>query len=498
MDSDFDLFFELLDQGYRLTSIHISVSKINGTKEEAKLTLTSEDDSVLITTSEKELFEYIIRLHPIPHIDDDDSDFMYIEDPDRYFEIQKRVFEILSGEISNLKIQDKTNDIPEEVIKRIRVLENEWIYSEKSLKVFGTSLSEIFFKVGIINVNKDGIYFDLLDKRDIKLNDIFSLHERNKKFDYSIAVSAFFLSKRHPPSTEEPSDVIIGLVEYDIINREILSFNIKTINQLFRIKDSFPRHGLWEYVDILFSSIKDALTFVSYLPLPVDVQGYTCLPWMCYCLLHNSQSLKLNEYREFNVPLLLVFGIPPIFLRRPGYLFDQSTQKAIIMFGLNEDEDTLVFHQIRFDVSKGEPNLHFHYEIIKDGKVDKILNHEVINFEDIMSFNENLGIGFLLASTYDVTFDRYIVPDRFEGIFDVYRDNPMLVYPLYARSMAGEKCRTLIKDSEKREALFNAISKPHEAMKEEIIGDLEEMGLLKDGHLTILGNIVSIRLQQMI
>lgn len=497
MDSDYERFFELLNEGHRLSNIEISITKINGHKEEAKLTLISKEHSVSINTTENKLLNYVNRLHAIPHIDDDDADFMYIENPTKYFDIQKKVTEIVSEKISNLKIHEKKSNIPDHVIDRIRLYEQEWIDSEKNLRIQGTNISRIFFDVAIINFDQNDEYFNILDKTKLTTQDINALLDSGNKFDYSIAVSAFFLSRRFPVTTDESSDVIIGFIEYDIKRKEILSFNINTINQFLRTGISFPRYGLWEYANLIFSRIKNDQYFTSLLPLPVFVKDYTCLPWICYCFLQQLPPFNLENCEGFELPLLMVFGIPPIFLRRPGYIFDQNSQKVIIMLGLNKDANTVVFHQVRFDVSKGEPNLHYHYEIMEKDEINKIMNHIIINFQDILSFNENLGIGFLLASVYDVTFDRVIIPEKFEGIFDVYNENPMMVFPLYARSMVGAQCRTLLSDRKLKEVFSNALANPQNVEKNESIMTLEEMGLLKDGKLTILGNIANVRIAQM-
>ena len=67
----------------------------------------------------------------------------------------------------------------------------------------------------------------------------------------------------------------------------------------------------------------------------------------------------------------------------------------------------------------------------------KIVSHLVVDFKDIWDFSEDLAIGFLLASVYDVNFDTIVIPERISGVEESFRANPLTVYPLFVRSMAG-------------------------------------------------------------
>ena len=109
--------------------------------------------------------------------------------------------------------------------------------------------------------------------------------------------------------------------------------------------------------------------------------------------------------------------------------------------------DEKCYHQVRFDFSKGESKLHLDYEIHYEKKpLKKIISHLPLNYEDIWDFSENLAIGFLLASTYDVNFDEVIIPERILGIKEAFKKNPLTIYPLFVRNMARKPYRWLLKN----------------------------------------------------
>jgi hypothetical protein len=70
LSGDPEKLFELLHEGYRITSIHISINKQDKPHELAELSLEKNDKVVNLSSSEEKLFSHVIRLHSIPHIED--------------------------------------------------------------------------------------------------------------------------------------------------------------------------------------------------------------------------------------------------------------------------------------------------------------------------------------------------------------------------------------------------------------------------------------------
>ena len=76
MESDLEKFCRLKDEGYRLTKKVISVNESVTPSEVVTLTLKKEDNEIVFSSSDPELFSYVIHLMSIPHFEDDDSDFV--------------------------------------------------------------------------------------------------------------------------------------------------------------------------------------------------------------------------------------------------------------------------------------------------------------------------------------------------------------------------------------------------------------------------------------
>jgi hypothetical protein len=117
------------------------------------------------------------------------------------------------------------------------------------------------------------------------------------------------------------------------------------------------------------------------------------------------------------------------------------------------------------------------------------------NYKDTWDFSENLAIGFLLAATYDINFEKVVVPTRLSGIDEAFRDNPLTVYPLFVRSMAGRPFRRVVEDSKLR-ATLSKIGNKETVDDLESVKTLEGLGIVRDFGLTILGDIVLARLSQ--
>jgi hypothetical protein len=318
---------------------------------------------------------------------------------------------------------------------------------------------------------------------------------RSEKTDLAICFSAFVLTPRFPPKKNDKSDIIVGIIIYDLKNRQTLSFNVNSINQLTRRVENVGKHGLWECVFNIFDRTKNNESFRSYLPLPLNIRDFTPLPWFCFAFLRGISEEIVFENIKLDLPLFLAFGTPLLLLRKPSYSFDPQRQVAFIMLRFRQGGRSSD-HQVRFDMSGGEPKLHVDYQVFPENKPDyKIIGHSVLNYTDIWDFNENLAISFLLASAYDVRFDNLVVPHGLSKLDESFRNNPLTVYPLFVRSMASNPFK-LIKGDVK---LFGALCK---TAKKEAITDyeslkkLEAIGLVREGRLTILGDIVYTRLLQ--
>jgi len=286
------------------------------------------------------------------------------------------------------------------------------------------------------------------------------------------------------------------LITYDLKNNKTLSFNLNTLAQFQRKIQDVGQYGLWQCISDLFEKIKGNDSFRSFLPLPLNVRNFTPLPWFCYVFLNGIQEDIAVDGFVFDLPLFIVFGTPLILHKKPSYMFRPEKQMAFIMLGFQEGNEAS-YHHVRFDVSKGGPTLHLDYVIYSGkGASKKVISHHTINYEDIWNFSENLAIGFLVASAYDVNFETIIIPKRLSGIEKAFKMNPLTVYPLFVRSMAASVYRWLKGKPEAIDTLRNIAAKKEVIDGKQLVSELEKKGLVKQGELTVLGDILCARLQQ--
>lgn len=463
----------------------------------ATVTLKRNGKIQTISSSEEDFFSYVSHLHSIPHIEDDEGDFVYIDNPNQFFSIQEKIVDIFAGKLKELVLCEKSIDEKyREFSKRIREYQREWILSEKNLRVFPTKICRIFYDVGVLMIRDSLEEFELIEKDKFRLSDIQKLLEKSQKYDIAVCFGAFLLAPKPYDEKSEGYDVVIGLIIYDLKNRRTLSFNLNTLAQFQRKIHNVGQYGLWECTFDLFERTTKKDSFKSFLPLPLNIRDFTPLPWFCYAFLNGIQKDILVDGFALDLPLFIMFGTPLLLIKKPSYIFRPKEQTAFIMLGFREGNE-ISHHQIRFDVSKGKPELHLDYEIYFEKKPSKkIVSHLVINYEDIWGFSENLAIGFLAASAYDVEFDTMIIPKRISGIKDSFKKNPLTVYALFVRSMAGKPYRFLKERPEAFDVLRSIAERKEIVKGKELIPKLEKLGLTRQRKLTILGDIVYARLHQ--
>ena len=487
--------FKLLNENFRLIEIQFLFDKAKTPQMIAKLKLKRNGKTIAFSSSQEKCISYLVHLHSVPHIEDDDADFVYVEDTNKYFELQEKIVNLLGGEQRELVICERRVGDSQKSIAEIVTFERNWILSEKNVFFGTTKLCQIFYDVGILLIKDNEERFKLICKENLSLNELQTILKESQESDTAICYSAFILSPTIPLDKEEPSDTIIGLIIHDLKNRQTLSFNLNSLRQFQTKAIKIGKHGLWECLFDLFERTKSDNSLRSFLPLPLNIRDFTPLPWFCFAFIKGiSDEISIGNVK-IDLPLFLAFGTPLLFLKKPSYSFDAKKQVAFVMLGLREDDEQS-YYQVRFDMSKGEPKLHLDVQAYYKNKFPrKIVSHSVIDYKDIWDFSENLAIGFLLASIYDVNFDTVVIPKRISGINESFRNNPLTVYPLFVRSMAGTPFKRL-KGNSKLSDVLHRIAKRETIREEAEIKELESIGLVRDGKLTILGDIVHARLLQ--
>ncbi|MCD6240602.1 hypothetical protein J7K27_03640 [Candidatus Bathyarchaeota archaeon] len=495
MKNDLQRLFKLLDENFRIIKIEFVYDKSKTPQMVANLKLKRNNEEITFSSSQEDCISYLFHLKSIPHIEDDGSDFVYVEDLDKYFKLQEMIVSLLSGEMRELVICERRVGDGKRSIARIVAFEKNWILSEKDIYFGTTKLCQIFYDVGILLIKDNEEKFKLIGKEKLSLNELESILKESQESDIAICFSAFILSPSITSGKKESFDAIIGLIVYDLKNRQTLSLNLNLLRQFRARIDKIGKHGLWECLFDLFERTKCGDSFRSFLPLPLNIRDFTPLPWFYFAFIKGIPDEISIGNIKIDLPLLLVFGTPLLLLKKPSYSFDAKKQVAFVMLGLKEDGEQ-AYYQVRFDMSKGEPRLHVDVQAYYENKPPrKIVNHYVVNYSDIWDFSENLAIGFLLASVYDVNFDTMVIPKRLNGINESFRKNPLSVYPLFVRSMAAMPFKR-VRENRNLLDVLHKIANGEAIRKEAEIKELESIGLVKDGKLTILGDIVHARLIQ--
>lgn len=499
---DLDHLFALLDKGFHISEIQVNVERIdkNHFVENVKVTL-SDDSKVVINSSDPIFCEYAHHLHGIPDPYSETSRFTYIEDTNKYFEVQEKLFSILSGRVSEFLIDRRSLEPKfQNNSKKVKSWLSHWVETERSMKKDLTKLSRIFYDICCWLVKGSSEEFIILEKESISLSDIKSLMDKAKIHDLAICCSAFLFAPKLEKDREIAEyDPIIGLIIYDLKRRTVLSLNLNTIKQLQRIIKNLGRYGFCEIIEnLLAKSIAKDGKFLSFLPLPIHFLNYTPLPWLIFACLYDglktqSKSIDGEVYR-ISLPEFFVFGCPSLPSKGPSFLFFPERQVAIVLLNFSEKGDSLDY-ELRFDRSLGQPLLHLDFQIYSANPLlnrRKIINHLPIDLEEVWKFNENLHIGFLVAGAYDVDFDK-IIPQGLKGLDELLNEQPVAIYPLVIRSFIKPKQDWLEQHPAAMSVLkAMAENRPHQS-DAKILVSLEEQGLLDEGSITILANIILTR-----
>jgi hypothetical protein len=410
--------------------------------------------------------------------------------------LQEEIVNLFAGKLESFPIHTSTESIPEEIKSRIKKIEKNWIISEKNINLPNTRLCQIFYDIPVVFIKDGYTDFRVLSKETINLADINEVLVESQKVDHAVCFSAFILGPEIGTKKTTGAEVIIGLLAYDLKSRKTLSFNLNLVGQFRRKIANIGQYGFWECIYDLFNRTDNRNTFTSYLPVPLNLKDYTPLPWFCIAFIKGiKQEIVIANTAKIDLPLFLAFGTPLLRDGKPSYSFNAEKQSAIVMLGFRENGEKAL-HQLRFDMSKGERNLHMDYQVFPEkGFCFKIVGHSVINYKEIWEFSENLAIGFLLAAAYDINFEKLVIPKGLSGINDAFNENPLTVYPLFVRSMAGRPFRLVCESPELFDAFTKIINK-QPIVNEAGIKKLEELGLIRENHLTVLGDIAYARMIQ--
>lgn len=150
---DLKKLFRLIDENYRIIEIVIAFDKSKEPKTTVNLKLRRNNEVITLSSSQEEFISYVIHLQNIPHIKDDDADFVYIEKPNDYFDLQEKIVDLLGeGHKELIVCERKVGKKCQKFTAKIKEYERKWILSEKNIRIFPTKLCQIFYDVGILMI----------------------------------------------------------------------------------------------------------------------------------------------------------------------------------------------------------------------------------------------------------------------------------------------------------------------------------------------------------
>jgi len=144
---DFKSLMKMVENGYRVTAIEISVYKTNDEfKEDTEVKLIKNHVEKTIVSSAPDFCNYVNHLHDIPQ-QDGTSQFVYIQNTNLYFEVQKKLLSIISDLEPNALVSSKILDsnLSFKAKEHLKNWIKEWVWSERFLNKFPTRLSRVFF-----------------------------------------------------------------------------------------------------------------------------------------------------------------------------------------------------------------------------------------------------------------------------------------------------------------------------------------------------------------
>jgi hypothetical protein len=332
LKDDLQKLFGMLNVGYKITGTQFSWDKTRKPETIVEVKLRKNKKNIVFSSSQEKCVSHVIHLFSIPHIEDDDADFVYIDDTNKYFELQEKIVNLLTGKQKELVIFEKSlEDGCQKFFHRIRDFEKNWILAEKGVPFGTTKLCQIFYDVGILLIKDNKEEFRLLRKENLRLNELDSILKESQESDIAVCYSAFVVSPTVPFTSKEHPDIILGLIVYDLKKRQILSFNLNSLRQFLTKTDNIGKQGLWECVFNLFERTTCEGSFKSFLPLPLNIKDFTPMPWFCIAFLKGFAANITLGGVELDLPLFLAFGTPLVLQKKPSYSFDAEKQVAFIM-----------------------------------------------------------------------------------------------------------------------------------------------------------------------
>ncbi len=379
--------------------------------------------------------DYAIRLQPLYDFNKKKIVFTWVPDTSVYWDFENVLIQMITREY-NLPITSKT--IKSMNFEKIYNSIFDWIETIESNTYNNTRFPAIFYKVFLINEMNGKLTSTTYDKESITLEQIRNLSSVSTTLENSLALSFFYLNKKFTSKINDFEDILIGIILYDLKNKETLCFNLQSLTA-FSQEFSSPVEFKLLYdivLELLKRSLDSSGDFRSFLPLPIDSPWYTPLPWICFSVLRpiDIRATKVDlDIRRISIPEFFTFGYS-------SFITDRSSTFAMVPFSsqqkghaacvlkLNDNGNRLTYN-VRFDKSAGEPLVHLDYAMWDGKKESKLISHYPLDLEQVYAFNPDMLVAILSAGIFDGYFTT-IIQKGLKGIEELLNRNPAFLYPL--------------------------------------------------------------------
>jgi len=181
LSSNLEEFQKMLFDGWRLEKIQYHFTPVSS-QITVKFTKGSETRSILAKDDEPFL-GHIIHYHQLPDPKTGQIELRYVQDTEKYFELQKRLFTFICGVEPYFPIFTEKRLPSAEDHNKIEDMIRTWIESESKMYLFPTKMPRLFYDVLVLCKKGSNIECTILEKEKTALSDILKILRESSNTD---------------------------------------------------------------------------------------------------------------------------------------------------------------------------------------------------------------------------------------------------------------------------------------------------------------------------
>ncbi len=395
---------------------------------EVKLALNRDGEQIIVEANE--IFEYAASLVELYDFEKKKPAYISVPNTQIFWEFELRLSTMISREFEK---PIKVNEIVKSNSKLILDKFQSWVLNEKYKFYPLTRFSELFTIICVVYENVDSLNVKFFSKEVFNLEVLSTIYERSTTSENAIALSFFLLSKKLDKQ-EENNDVLIGVILYDLKNKQVLAFNIISLTYFLQKFGIIRDLGFWDVASNLFQkSITfdgNKVLFKSYPPLSFGTQYQTILPWFTYITLSNpGLDSTLEDNISISIAEFFTFGFPQFPTLSGSFDYDSfsstSEGRATIIMNFYHSNRYLK-SVLRFDQSRSQPLVHIDFAFYEPNE-RKLISHRPLDMLKVSNFSLDLFISMMAAGLFDGNFNT-LLKNNFQGINELQKKNPSYLY----------------------------------------------------------------------